>query len=213
MMKKSNIFVLVFLHIFTGCLPDASLDDPGVCALQCESAYLANRFKNTVQFEFLSGGEEDSLNLNCADAIALAQIDADEDGVADIDPTQIFWGPIALYFGMTSPIPRRELNDDTRELESATDPVPVSAVSFEPIVYGLVDESQTNPAISRFGSDASTLYRGVLTSPDSWCSDACGIAKVEIVPRCMASGDTNTVNVLLHSGSVVGTASVITEVE
>ena len=236
-MKKVNwtVLFLAFNCMVSSCLPDASFDDPGVCAIQCDSAYLANRFKDRVRFDFISAGNGQgeasgvrAMNLTCADAYAerLANAtDVDNDGQLDPDLTDMFYGPVALYFMALTPILDDDIYGDETEESKQTQKqrsrersedqglnpsfrsIPTSAVSFEPVVYGSVNPEQTNPQIREFfGDDATTLYRGIITSPDFWCSDACGVAKVEINPRC-----NTTVDVMLHSGSTVGTGRVIVD--
>ena len=44
------------------------------------------------------------------------------------------------------------------------------------------------------------IENGILTSKDEWCTDACGVASIDVVPLCME--DDNEVSILMQSGLV-----------
>ncbi len=71
---------------------------------------------------------------------------------------------------------------------------PVPNISIEPMVNGAmadIDNGETNPA-----------YRGIRTPRSNWCTDACGVATMEIVPVCPPQGMTSENTLQLHSGSL-----------
>lgn len=82
--------------------------------------------------------------------------------------------------------------------------VPLSNVSFDPIVIGFRSGlPEHNPNVTIEGDVYTpSRYKGIVTPSDNWCSDACGVATVEIVPVCPPPGESSEIGVQIHSGAL-----------
>lgn len=108
---------------------------------------------------------------------------------------------------------KEEEDKGTFSLMAIDKVIPVSGVSFTPQVIGSVAGSMTNTENATItqtqvtsGNVQGTIYNvdpvqfaGVVTPQSEWCSDACGIATIEIWPLCF---DNSNITVSLSSGSV-----------
>jgi hypothetical protein len=82
--------------------------------------------------------------------------------------------------------------------------VPLPSVSVEPIVNGLrSDQPEHNPNVEINGDVFTPArYKGVVTPSENWCSDACGIVSMEIVPLCPPVGESSGLTIQVHSGAL-----------
>lgn len=144
--------------------------DPGLCELNCSKAYIG---PIEAEIETVHVTQD----VVCAAASALTA----------------FNDPILFQFRVSELV----------QLESGQQRVPLRNVSIEPIVFGLrSEEPQHNPNVEEIeaGVFSPARYKGIVTPSSNWCSDACGVVSLEIVPLCPAQGESNGVSVLVHSG-------------
>jgi hypothetical protein len=70
---------------------------------------------------------------------------------------------------------------------------PVSGVSFHPLMLQGLGGGDYN-------GENRDRFKGVLTSPDDWCTDSCGVGSVEIKPQCKKT--VNEVKLGIFSGAL-----------
>lgn len=173
------------------CGADPDIDEaPGVCPLSCFNAKIGSK---EMQIRFLS----EEISISCQ-------------GIADGQP---YIGTVPISFAVESPErklpassvvsgPGGATEEEPKPFEADTvKGTPAPKVSFEAVVIGgylgssdLADTSFDNPDDERY------KYRGILTSMDEWCTDSCGVGRVEIVPQCKSQ--VNTITLLVSSGPV-----------
>lgn len=81
---------------------------------------------------------------------------------------------------------------------------PRKRVGFEPVIHGELepdetDEENQDPDKSTATEIVPAKYIGIVTPRSQWCSDACGVATLEVWPKCYPSA--TEVSVRLHSGA------------
>lgn len=82
--------------------------------------------------------------------------------------------------------------------------VPVPNIKITPLVNGILGTTQTHPDLAN-----DSRFTGIKTSPDEWCTDACGLFTMEVVPTCVQESD-NEISVIARSGFVSSDAMTIT---
>ena len=85
--------------------------------------------------------------------------------------------------------------------EKSHSAMPRPGISYEPIFNGSYDPSRNDQQEPR--------WKGIVTPKDRWCSSECGIAKIELWPRCEA-GKSTTHTLSILSGNVSSTPVKIT---
>jgi hypothetical protein len=145
----------------------------GQCELKCSKAVIGS---NRLRIKPINDG---TVTVQCA---------------GEFTETKPLDGPILVQF-----VAYDEVGKDYRTGEPRR--VPVSNISIEPLVTGLMDGEATNAELREGSSSAAYRYSGIVTSSDEWCSDACGVISLEVQPVCV-SGATNEVSVQIHSGSL-----------
>ena len=88
-----------------------------------------------------------------------------------------------------------KINDIERER-------PVPYLSFEPIILGILSDFKNPENINPATNEVPQRYVGIRTPKSEWCTDSCGVASVEIEPKCLTAGLTNEITIKLHSGSL-----------
>lgn len=78
---------------------------------------------------------------------------------------------------------------------SASDGIPRSAIAFNAELGGVVPYTEDDPAENSSGS-----HQGIKTPQSEWCSDSCGIARVQFQAEC--SDETQAGTIFIESGSV-----------
>jgi hypothetical protein len=77
---------------------------------------------------------------------------------------------------------------------------PVPFLAFEPVITGILSEYKNPDNTNPDTGQVPQRYVGVRTPKTEWCTDACGVATIELEPRCLTAGLTNEINVMIHSG-------------
>ena len=72
---------------------------------------------------------------------------------------------------------------------------PVPNISIEPVLIG------NRPGLGNTNDD-DIRYQGLYTLQDNWCSDACGVVKLDIASVCPGVGTSNDLSVQIHSGAL-----------
>ncbi|MBI2603408.1 MAG: hypothetical protein HYW48_10170 [Deltaproteobacteria bacterium] len=189
-MKKLLIPTLLsFLLNVCGADPDIN-EAPGVCPLSCFNAKIGSK---EMQVRFLS----EEISISCQ-------------GIADGQP---YVGSVPISFVVESPErglpagkivsgPSGATEDDPKPFDAQTvKGTPAPKISFEAVVIGgYLGSSDLNDVNFDNPDDDRYKYRGILTSMDEWCTDACGVGRVEIVPQCKSQ--VNTITLLVSSGPV-----------
>ncbi|SME93289.1 hypothetical protein [Pseudobacteriovorax antillogorgiicola] len=148
-------------------------------------------------------------NLNCSSAIigpieGSIEIMAQSSGVTCAAGAQLtaLNDPLTFYFRMIETFD----NDGTDKI------LPKPSVSIEPIVNGLMSEEAIhNPNVVIDGDTFTPArYKGIITPSSNWCTDACGVATIEVFPLCPPAGETSTVNVQIHSGALFSEPASVT---
>jgi hypothetical protein len=145
----------------------------GQCELSCSKAVIGS---NRLKIKPINDG---AVTVQCAGTFT------------DTKPLD---GPILVQF-----VAYDVVGTDSRTGEPRM--VPVSNISIEPLVTGLMDYEATNAELREGNSSSAFRYSGIVTKSSEWCSDACGVVSLEVQPLCV-SGATNEVSVQVHSGSL-----------
>jgi hypothetical protein len=175
-----SLFLSVFSLFICVCAATPDPSSPGSCKLTCANSKLP---ANNARIRLLGGN---AITLACQ-------------GIA---AGQNYPESVPIYFIIeqtsavlpTTPIPG----------EKAPDPLvadvgtPVAGVSFEPAVLAGIG-GPANP------DDTASKYKGIITSQDEWCTDACGVGVFEFVPLC--TGAVNTITLQVHSGGASTTTT------
>lgn len=147
----------------------------GVCKLDCTAPILAGP-ESEIR---MLGGDED-INLNCT-------------GIATGDVYSLV--PIRFVIGREGPsFPEEGMDASTESPPSSNQAplVPQPGIGFQAVVM-----SGSGGPPDFFGG--SSLYRGIRTDPEFWCTDACGVGSFEIQPICLEN--SYQLRMLIHSGS------------
>lgn len=82
---------------------------------------------------------------------------------------------------------------------------PVPFISVAPAVYGdLAPVNNPNP---------EAIYQGILTPKSEWCSDACGVVTLQVLPLCPAAGRTTQTTIAVSSGALSSDRNFVFSVE
>lgn len=83
--------------------------------------------------------------------------------------------------------------------------VPKSGIGFEPLLFGAMATENTNSSLLNQGRDtvSSGKFDGVVTPPEEWCSDTCGIMTYEFWPVCIEGADNQVVASLAAGGALL----------
>ena len=165
----------IFLTIFLLQSCSASPEGVGgVCSLDCSAAKLGSS-------DFTISQLSPDVNIACGGTVT---------------GTRSLSGPLVAQFKIT-----KTVNDSVGGEESSRE-VPISGVSIQPQVLGVMDDAATAAEFKAAdGSIQPYRYAGIVTPSSEWCSDTCGIVTLEIQPLCVQNS-TNEVRVSIHSGAL-----------
>ena len=146
---------------------------PGVCALDCGSATIGN--PNNYSIDAI-GADIGDITCSAGTSFTLTQ----QFKVSRTDASDIGYdgaGNVSTGGG------------DAAEGEGAKG-VPVAGVSMAVTTSGSVFNADDNPVGSDFPE-----YNGIATPSEEWCTDACGVFKVQLNVTCPSGGGTTSFTV------------------
>ena len=163
--------MIIFMILVGSC--SVKPDDPGLCKLNCSEAIIGGSDTNVYEIKRMNSPPAISCTANAAEV-----------------PLSF---PVLAHFVITEKF--------TQGGQEVTKPVP--NISFEPLITGYFARvfNDENVGEDEDGNLTPARYLGITTPKSNWCSDACGVMAIEFVPSCLPSGQTNNINVQLHSGS------------
>ncbi len=170
---KIILLILLWFNLIT-CSGKPS-GGPGLCALSCDSASLASTDSN---LRILDESDNPTMTVSCT----------------GISPGEPYSGKIPLRFMFTRKAPivitPGVPGDDPKTMPPQEVIIPMPNISFNPLI--LAGSLPTSD-----GGD--TLYRGILTPQEEWCTDSCGVGALDIQPTC--EQDPYDLQILIQSGS------------
>jgi len=169
---RVGLYLMAIVGVLTACAGDPEGGDGGTCALSCSKVSLAD-----VSFTVtpLTTGNE----ITCL-------------GVGEGQAAKLN-APVLAKFRIDG------------EFDGQT--IPRANIAFDPVITGATAADETNPENATVSQvDGRTVvspvrFSGVVTPRSEWCTDACGVATVEVWPICIG-GATNTVSVGISSGGM-----------
>ncbi len=189
---KKYILLGLAARALAGCASEPDLENtPGTCKISCSKPKLAS---SSMRVRIL--GEKVDYNCSAKEATALT--------------------PVPIRFVIEKPrvnLPADISSGDptlggtaAQKVENSNDQwVPVSNVSFQPLVYAGILDSTTEDTGAFDPSD------GVLNDVDTWCTDSCGVGSIDIRPMCIPD-TTNQIVLGILSGNIDETLQInITE--
>ncbi len=183
MMGKLILGYMAFIGIFQLAACSNNPENPGLCALNCDSAMIGP-----------SDGRFMAVGAGISYVCPLGQ------------GGQPVTDPIMLKFRAVSGAEQvEEAAEKTVSGELADNiTTPLSSISFEPIVNGsLSAQPEHNPNVEINGDVLTPAkYKGILTESNEFCTDTCGVASLEIVPLCPPAGQSSEVKVYAMSGAL-----------
>ena len=148
-------------------------------------------------------------SLNCSKAI-IGPVEANIDIMAQ--SAGVTCAAAAANTSLTDPLTFYFRVADVFENDGGERILPIPNVSIEPVVNGIMSElPEHNPNVVIEGNTFTPArYKGIITPQSNWCSDACGVATMEVFAVCPPPGETTTVSVQLHSGSLFSEPATVT---
>jgi hypothetical protein len=180
------LMTLLLLLVTVSCSSEGDPELPGECQLVCGSAKISAN--DNVRFRILSSPAD----LTCVGVASGTTADA----AGPITIEMIVEKPRVLKY--KSPFG----TDESPETETANWQS-VGGVIFEPVITGLMAAGKTSPENATIEGAVVTpfKYAGIVTPKSEWCTDSCGVARVEIWPTCVG-GSSSPVGVQFHSGGL-----------
>lgn len=172
MIKHVAFPILIFCLSSCSAEPDGGVG--GACSIECSSAKLGSS-------DFAITQLSPDINIACGGTVT---------------GTRSLSGPLVAQFKIT-----KTVNQSVGGEESSRE-VPVSNISIEPQVLGIMDDAATTAEFKASdGSITPYKYAGIATPSAEWCSDSCGVVTLEIQPLCVQDAQ-NEVSVSIQSGAL-----------
>lgn len=175
MMNKTpwGCIPLIVLLVVAAC--SAEPEETGACKLDCSGAKVGSV---NYKIEPLSP-EGFTNNYSCVG------------NAKDVIP---FDRPVSVAFRVIQEVVGAESGQQgySTDLKAAVNPIP--GVAFEPYVVGRMDNAHTNEEHlqtikDKDGNDAKVpspaAFAGIVTPKAEWCSDTCGVMRLEVWPTCV----------------------------
>ncbi len=180
-------------------------DDRGECPLNCSKAVPISRaFDSTgsnqiVTAELVTAASDQTV-------IWCTQSGQAPDTEAATQPTRVQF----RFSQVVNSYPfKGKANEETKKLRLTAEPaminttVPLAGAAFSPVVSGTVSPAHTDPSVATYDETTKTTepaqLAGIVTPRDEWCTDACGIATIEVWLKCGIKGG---VAIYLNSGAI-----------
>lgn len=163
----------------------AESEDPGLCNISCSGSIIG-----PVEAEIELMGQSSGVTCQASEA-----------GTA-------LSSPLTFFFRVVEKV----------DFEGVEQLLPKPSVSIDPIVNGLMSsEAIHNPNVvldQASNAYSPARYQGIITPQSNWCSDSCGVVTMEVYPICPPAGETSTVDVQIHTGSLFSeSASVVVQTQ
>ena len=177
-----NMFKIIFVLVLTSC--GAAVDDvPGICSLDCSGATIADGSGNLEIKEL--GTPTEAVTCAGGSTAALTQqfkVVRRDAGEIDYD------GKGGVNGG---------------DAESS---LPVAGVSMNVITSGNAFDTTIEGVVTNTEGETEVGYEGILTPTEEWCTDSCGVFKVQFQLACPTGG--GTANYTVSSGALAKTVAV-----
>ena len=178
----------------------SSANEPGICPLSCGSGQIAT---SEMSIQFM---HEENIQISCQDLATNTNY---------INPIPIrFTVQRAVMPDPTSAAGTKEGAAPAGGGGGAAPPAggaapsstiatsPAVGISFEASILTGFMLDRPNPG----DPDAQNKYKGIATSLSEWCTDACGVGAIDVVPLCKQK--ENVVKVLIRSGTIAKTLTI-----
>ena len=200
MRRYSFISYLALFFAIENCgRAPSSAGEPGICPLSCSYSQIAT---TDMSIRLLHG---DTIEIACQDVVTdtlyknpipirfVVERKTGEASATENSSSSTGSGGTSSSSGAGA---------DTKTDASSSNTMPASAISFEATILTGFMLDQPNPG----DPSGQNKYKGILTSMNEWCTDACGVGAIDIVPLCKKK--ENVVTVLLRSGAIAKTITV-----